>query len=355
MIKSTGYAARNQFSSLHHFEFERRDPNPDDVVIDILYCGVCHSDVHQVKNEWGNTVYPCLPGHEIIGRVSAVGTAVTKYKAGDTVGVGCMVGSCMTCEACKEGMEQYCEGPHSFLATYNGPMKPDGTNTFGGYATNIVVPEHFVLRIPESLDIKAASPILCAGVTTYSPMKHWKVSAGQNVGVVGLGGLGHMAVKLAKAMGAHVTVFTTSPEKEDDIKRLGAEQVVEEKDAKAMAAQEAKFDFILDTIPKKHDINGFIKCLKRDATIVLCGALEPLEPVNNQQVAFYRRCIAGSLIGSIAETQEVLDFCAAHQVLPDIEMIPIHQINDAYKRIEHGDIKYRFVIDMATLKAEAAR
>ena len=263
-----------------------------------------------------------------------------------------MVDSCAACEVCRQGLEQYCEGLNGWTATYNGPMKPDGSNIFGGYSTNIVVKEHFVLRIPDALDIKTAGPILCAGVTSYSPMKHFGVSAGQNVGVVGLGGLGHMAVKLAKAMGAHVTVFTTSDEKEVDAHRLGAEMVVEEKDKQAMAAQKKRFDFILDTVPKKHDINAFIQCLKRHATICLVGALEPIEPVNNQQVAFSRRCVAGSLIGSIAETQEVLDFCAAHHVAPDVEMISIKDINDAYKRVEKGDVQYRFVIDMQTLKNE---
>ena len=354
MIKTVGYAAKNKFSSLHPFEFERRDPNADDVVIDILYCGICHSDIHQVKNEWGNTVYPCLPGHEMVGRVLSTGAGVSQFKTGDLVGVGCMVDSCQTCSACKEGLEQYCEGPHSWTATYNGPMIPDGTNTFGGYSTTIVVKEHFVLRVPESIPIEAAAPILCAGVTTYSPLRHWNVSPGQNVGIVGLGGLGHMAVKLAKAMGAHVTVFTTSGEKEADARRLGAEMVVEEKDKAAMTAQESRFDFILDTIPQKHDLNAFIKCLKRDATLAVVGALGPMEPVDNQQVAFHRRCVAGSLIGSIKETQEVLDFCAQHQIAPDVEVIDIKTVNEAYDRVEKGEVKYRFVIDMATLKAEAA-
>ena len=353
MIKSVGYAAKSKFFGLHKMEFERRDPEADDVVIDILYCGVCHSDVHQVKNEWMNTVYPCLPGHEIVGRVTQTGPSVTKYQVGDLVGVGCMVDSCGTCPSCQAGEEQYCEGPHSWTATYNGPMKPDGTNTFGGYSINIVVKEHFVLRIPESLPIQAAAPILCAGVTTYSPLKHWNVSAGQNIAVVGLGGLGHMAVKLASAMGAHVTVFTTSDEKEANARRLGANMVVEEKDKDAMAAQESRFDFILDTIPQTHDLNPFIKCLKRDATIAVVGALGPMLPVNHQQVAFYRRCVAGSLIGSIKETQEVLDFCAAHNIAPDVEIIDIKDVNDAYKKVEKGEVKYRFVIDMATLKAEA--
>jgi len=355
MIKSFGYAANNPFLGLHPHEFEREEPGADDVVIDILYCGVCHSDVHQVKNEWKNTVYPCLPGHEIVGRVLSTGAAVTKFKTGDLVGVGCMIDSCAECAACKEGLEQYCEGPNSWTATYNGPMKPNGSNTFGGYSTNIVVKEHFVLRVPETLDTKAVAPLLCAGITTYSPLKHWKVSAGQKVGIVGLGGLGHMAVQLAKAMGAHVTVFTTSKEKEADAKRLGAENVVISTDKKAMTEQESQLDFILSTIPEKHDVNPYVQCLKRDGTVVLVGVLAPMEPVNNMQVAFYRRNIAGSLIGGIAETQEVLDFCAEHNIVSDIELIPIEEINKAYKRIEKGDVKFRFVIDGASLKSEAAK
>ncbi|MBC8140618.1 MAG: NAD(P)-dependent alcohol dehydrogenase [Armatimonadetes bacterium] len=354
MIKSIGYAAKNQFSSLHSFEFERRDPNPDDVVIDVLFCGVCHSDVHQVKNEWANTVYPCLPGHEIVGRVFSVGEKVTRYRHGDMVGVGCMVDSCGVCESCQEGLENYCSGKHGWTATYNGPMKPDGTNTYGGYSNYIVVKEHFVLSIPDALEPAAAAPILCAGVTTYSPLKHWKVSPGQKVGVVGLGGLGHMAVKLAVAMGAYVTVFTTHKEKEDDAFALGASGVIIESDKAAMASQERSFDFILDTIPQKHDVNPFILCLKRDATLCLVGPLEPLAPINNQQVAMGRRCVAGSVIGGISETQEVLNFCAEHSIAPNIEIIGIGGVNDAFKRIEKEDVRFRFVIDMQTLKAEAA-
>lgn len=354
MIKSIGYAAKNQFSSLHPFEFERRDPYPDDVIVEVLFCGVCHSDVHQVKNEWGNTLYPCLPGHEIVGRVAGVGENVTKYKHGDMVGVGCMVDSCGVCESCKEGLENYCAGKHGWTATYNGTQKPDGTNTYGGYSNLIVVKEHFVLSIPGMLDPAAAAPILCAGVTTYSPLKHWNVTAGQKVGVVGLGGLGHMAVKIAKAMGAYVTVFTSSKDKTEAAFALGASGVIVESDKAAMAAQERTFDFILDTIPQKHDVNPFILCLKRDATLCLVGALEPLAPINNQQVAFGRRCVAGSVIGGIPETQEVLDFCAEHGIAPNIEIIGIGGVNDAFKRIEKEDVRFRFVIDMASLRSEVA-
>lgn len=350
MIKAIGYAAQNATAPLKPIEFDRSEPGSHDIQIEILYCGVCHSDLHQVRNEWHNTVYPCLPGHEIIGRVVKVGQAVTKFKAGDLAGVGCMIDSCQKCEPCHEGKEQYCEGPKSWTATYNGPMKPDGSNTFGGYSNTIVVKENFVLKVPDSLETKAIAPLLCAGVTTYSPLRHWQVKAGQQVGVVGFGGLGNMAVKLAKAMGTRVIVFTTSPQKEADIRSLGADDVVLSTDKEAMQKYASSFDFILSTIPTKHDINPYIQLLKRDAALVLVGALEPLEPIDNSQIAFYRRSISGSLIGGIAETQEVLDFCAEHSILPDVEMIPIQQINEAYERMLKGDVKYRFVIDMASLK-----
>ncbi len=351
MIQSTGYATQDAKTPLTPFQFEREEPGATDVQIAIHYCGVCHSDLHQVRNEWGNTVYPCLPGHEIVGRVVKAGASVTKFKEGDLVGVGCMVGSCGKCEACKEGIEQYCEGPHGFTATYNGPMKPDGSNTFGGYSDTIVVTEEFVLRVPESLDVKAVAPLLCAGVTTYSPLRHWKVSPGQKVGIIGLGGLGHMATQLAKAMGAHVTVFTTSPGKEHDARRLGAEDVVLSTDEAQMAKHEASFDFLLSTIPDTHDVNPYIQLLKRDATLTLVGALAPSEcGIDNSQVAFHRRNVAGSLIGSVAETQEVLDFCAEHGITADVEMIPIHDINTAFERMKKADVRYRFVIDMASAK-----
>lgn len=351
MIKAIGYAAQNATAPLKSIEFDRHEPGAQDVQIDILYCGVCHSDLHQVRDEWHNTVYPCLPGHEIVGRVMKIGQQVTKFKEGDLVGVGCMIDSCQQCEPCHAQEEQYCEGPKGWTATYNGPLKPDGSNTFGGYSNTIVVRDNFVLKVPEGLDIKAVAPLLCAGVTTYSPLRHWQVKAGQQVGVVGLGGLGDMAVKLATAMGARVVVFTTSPEKEADIRRLGAEDVVLSTDKEAMQKYASSFDFILSTVPTKHDINPYIQLLKRDATFVLVGALEPLEPIDHSQVAFHRRSIAGSLIGGIAETQEVLDFCAEHGILPDVEMIPIQQINEAYERMLKGDVKYRFVIDMASLQA----
>lgn len=351
MIKSTGYAASDATTPLTSFDFERKDPGPKDVQIDILYCGVCHSDLHQARNEWGNTVYPCLPGHEIIGRVTQIGPQVTKYKVGDTVGVGCMVDSCQQCEACQLGLEQYCEGQKSFTATYNGPMKPDGTNTFGGYSNTIVVFEDFVLRIPPSLDLKSAAPLLCAGVTTYSPLRHWKITPGEKVGIIGVGGLGHVAIQLAKAMGAEVTAFTTSPSKEADAKRLGASAVVLSTDETAMAKLEATLDYVLLTIPDAIDVNPYIQLLKRGGALTIVGVLGPLEPgVNNMLLAGQRRSVAGSLIGGIPETQEVLDFCAKHNVTAEVEIISLQEINTAFERMKKGDVKYRFVIDMASAK-----
>lgn len=349
MIKTMGYAAQDATAPLKLIEFDRQEPGLHEVQIEILYCGVCHSDLHQVRNEWHNTVYPCLPGHEIVGRVTKVGQQVTKFKEGDLAGVGCMIDSCQQCEPCHAGEEQYCEGPTSMTLTYNGKL-PDGSTTLGGYSNTIVVKEGFVLKIPENVDIEAAAPLLCAGITTYSPLRHWQVKAGQLVGVVGLGGLGEMAVKLATAMGARVVVFTTSPKKEADFRRLGVEDVVISTDKESMKKYASSFDFILSTVPTKHDINPYILLLKRDATIVLVGALEPLEPIDHSQVAFHRRSVAGSLIGGIAETQELLDFCAEHNITPDVEMIPIQQINEAFERMLQGDVKYRFVIDMSSLK-----
>lgn len=364
MIKSVGYAAKHSFSSLKPFEFEREDAQPNEVEIEVMFCGVCHSDIHQVKNEWSNTVYPCMPGHEVVGRVKNVGSSVTRHKVGDIVGVGCMVDSCRSCVPCKDGDENYCEGPNSWLATYNGPMIPakqsltetnmyEKDNTYGGYSTSLVVAEDFVLKIPNGLKPEVAAPILCAGVTTYSPMKHWGVKAGSKVGIVGFGGLGDMAAKLAKAMGAEVVLFTEKKEKLQEASRLGAMGVLED-DEDGMKAHKASFDFILSTIPEKHDINPYIPLLKRDASIVVCGALEKLEPVNNMHVAAHRNTVGGSLIGSIAETQEVLDFCAEHGIGPDIQVIDIKDINDAYSKVEDGDVRFRYVIDIATLRQQEA-
>ena len=364
MIKAIGYATNHSFTSLKPLAFERDEPRANEVEITILFCGVCHSDVHQVKNEWGNTVYPCLPGHEIVGRVARAGAAVTRHQVGDLVGVGCMVDSCRACEPCQSGEENYCEGPNSWLATYNGPMMPAAMadtsenmygrdNTFGGYSNVIVVPEDFVLKIPAALKPEVAAPILCAGVTTYSPLKHWGVKAGDKVGVIGLGGLGDMAVKLARAMGAEVTVFTHTKEKLAEAAKLGATGVLES-DEDTLKTLKRSFDFLLDTIPQKHEIDPYVNLLKRDCTLTIVGALEPLKAVNNQTRAMHRTRVAGSVIGSIAETQEVLDFCAEHNIGPDIQVIPIQEINEAHKHVNEGDVRFRYVIDLASLKAEEA-
>ncbi|GAB2476131.1 NADP-dependent alcohol dehydrogenase [Hymenobacter qilianensis] len=353
-IKTKAYGATNSiFNGLAPMEIERHAPQADEVHIDILYCGVCHSDLHQAKNDWGNTIYPCVPGHEVVGRVTDVGSAVTKFKAGDIVGVGCMIDSCGQCQPCQHGEENYCQGPVSWTATYNGPMKPDGsgTNTFGGYSTNMTVKESFVLRIPDGLDINAVAPILCAGITTYSPLKHWKVKAGDQVGVVGLGGLGHMAVKLAKALGANVTAITTSKDKQADAEAMGADKVLFSTDADAMKQHEASFSFILNTIPDKYDINDYVNLLNLDGAVVAVGLLgEYKKPLNNMDVAKFRRTVAGSIIGGIAETQEVLDFCAQHNILPDVEMIRMQDINKAFDKMMDKEVRYRYVIDMQSLK-----
>lgn len=350
-MKAFGYAAKSATSPLNLFPFERREPGPRDVEIDILYCGVCHSDVHTARDEWGGTVFPVVPGHEIVGRVTRVGSDVTKFKEGDLAGVGCMVDSCRNCISCDEGLEQYCE--HDFTGTYNSVDKRSGGVTYGGYSTSIVVDEHFVLRIPDNLDPAAAAPLLCAGITTYSPLRQWGVSKGHKVGVVGLGGLGHMAVKLARAMGAHVVLFTTSPGKTEDALRLGAHEVVISRDEVAMGKHKGSFNFILNTVAAPHNLDAFLSLLKRDGTMTLVGApAEPHPSPNVFQLIMKRRRLAGSLIGGIAETQEMLDFCAEHGITADIEMIPIHQINEAWDRMVRSDVKYRFVIDMASLKDE---
>ena len=348
MFSCTGYAAQTPDDALAPFKFDRRDPGPNDIEIKILYCGVCHSDLHQVRNEWQNTVYPCVPGHEIVGEVTRVGDAVTAFKAGDLAGVGCMVDSCRECEACRNGLEQYCKP--GFTATYNSPdshMK-DG-HTFGGYSSHVVVDKAFVLHIPKNLELAGVAPLLCAGITTYSPLRHWNVKAGQKVGIVGLGGLGHMGLKLAHAMGAKVTLFTTSPGKEADARKLGADNVIISKNKEAMAGEAESFDFILDTVAAPHDINEYLAMLKPDCTLVQVGAPDKPLPVAVFSVIWRRRSFAGSLIGGIAETQEMLDFCAKHGITSDIEMIKIDQIETAYDRMLKSDVKYRFVIDMASL------
>ncbi|HBP0514150.1 NAD(P)-dependent alcohol dehydrogenase [Pseudomonas aeruginosa] len=348
-LQIRGYAAQSASTPLAAHRFERRAPRADDLVIDILYCGVCHSDLHQARNEWHNSLYPLVPGHEIIGRVASVGDAVSGFAVGELVGVGCMVDSCRHCAACAEGLEQYCaEYP---TLTYNGRDRHDGLPTFGGYSERIVVSARFVLRIPQGLDPKAAAPLLCAGITSYSPLRHWKVGPGSRVAVVGLGGLGHMGLKFARALGAEVALFTRSPGKEEEARRLGADQVILSTDPQRMAVVAGRFDLILDTVPHQHDLNPYLATLKRDGTLVLVGLLEPLEPaVHGAQLVMGRRSIAGSAIGGIAETQEMLDFCAAHGIACDIEMIEIQQINQAYERMLASDVKYRFVIDMASLQ-----
>ncbi len=350
--KVQAYAAQSASSALAPFGIARREAGPLDVEIEILYCGVCHSDLHTVRNDWNHvmpTEYPCVPGHEIVGRVKRTGKGVTKFKLGDMAAVGCMVDSCRTCPSCQAGLEQYC---HSFpTLTYNSPDKHLGGHTFGGYSTNIVVDEAFVLRVPAGLDLAATAPLLCAGITTYSPLRHWKVGPGQKVGIVGLGGLGHMGVKFARAFGAHVALFTTSPNKIADGLRLGAHEVVVSKDADAMKKQQSSFDFILDAVSAQHNINLYLSLLKLDGTLTQVGApAEPL-PVNVFNLLIPRRNFAGSCIGGIAETQEMLDFCAAHRIVSDIELIPMQKINEAYDRMLKQDVRYRFVIDMASLKS----
>ena len=351
-IQAQGYATQSATGELKPFSFERRDPRPNDVVIDILYCGICHSDIHSARNEWGWTTYPFIPGHEIIGRVKSVGGKVTKFKASDLVGVGCLVDSCRSCDSCKDGLEQYCE--NGFTGTYNGEDRIGGTphpKTFGGYSDKITVDERFVLSIPKSLDAAAAAPLLCAGITTYSPLKHWKIGPGHKVGIIGLGGLGHMGVKFAHAMGAKVVMITTSPEKGQDARKLGADEVLLSTNAQAMEAAQRSFDFLLNTIPVGHDADPYMKLLKRDATMVVVGAVEPMKQVNGIPFIMGRRSMAGSLIGGLPETQEMLDFCGKHNIVCDIEKIAIKDVNKAYDRTVKGDVKYRFVIDMATLKS----
>ena len=342
------YAAQTAQSPLAPFSIERREPTDDDVAIDILYCGVCHSDLHQVRDEWHNSIYPVVPGHEIVGRVTRIGKNVTKFKAGDFAGVGCMIDSCRVCANCKRGLEQYCvQFP---ILTYNGTDKYTGGITYGGYSENIVVDQSFVLKISDKLNLAAAAPLLCAGITTYSPMRHWKVGPGQKVGIVGLGGLGHMGVKFAHALGAHVVLFTTSPGKTADALRLGANEVVVSKDPEAMQKHGSSFDFILDAVSADHDINAYLTMLKVDGTLTLVGAPDKPLPVGVFNLLTGRRQFAGSIIGGIPETQEMLDFCAEHGIVCDIEMIGIQQINEAYDRLLKSDVKYRFVIDMASLK-----
>ena len=349
MIKSHGYAAQTQSSPLAPFNFERRDIGPSDVRIEILFCGICHSDIHQARDEWGGSIFPMVPGHEIVGRVTHVGTSVKKFKVGDLAGVGCMVDSCRTCASCKAGEEIYCDSNATVFT--NNSREKDGSPTYGGYSDAIVVDEAFGLTISPKLDLAAVAPLLCAGITTYSPLKHWKVTKGSNIGVVGLGGLGHMALKFGHAFGAHVTQFTTSPGKEADAKKLGADEVVLTRDPKNLEKLAGTMEFIIDTVAAPHDVVPYLNCLKRDGTLVQVGVPnKPLE-VPVFPLAIKRRSLAGSAIGGIAETQEMLDFCAEHNIVSDIELTTIQKVNEAYERVLKSDVKYRFVIDMASLKA----
>ena len=352
MYNSKAYSASSATSPLASATIARRDPTENDVQIEILFCGICHSDVHQARNEWSGvmpTVYPCVPGHEIVGRVTKVGSAVTKLKVGDLAAVGCMVDSDGTCSECKEGLEQFCP---NMILTYNFPDKHTGGITYGGYSDSIVVTERFVLKVPSNLDLAGAAPLLCAGITTFSPMHHWKVTKGKKVGVVGLGGLGHMAVKFGHALGAHVVLFTTSPHKKDDALRLGANEVVISSNADEMAKHAGSFDFILDAVAADHDISAYLNMLRRDGNLTLVGAPDKPLAVSVFPLIFRRSSLSGSLIGGIAETQQMLDFCSKHNITADVEIIPIQKVNEAYDRLVKSDVKYRFVIDMASLKSE---
>ncbi len=352
MYKAKAYSAATPTSPLALDTIERREPTEGDVQLEILFCGICHSDLHQVRNEWSGmmpTVYPCVPGHEIVGRVTKVGSAVTKFKPGDIGAVGCMVGSDGTCPSCRDGYEQFC--PNGIF-TYNSADRHTGKVTYGGYSDSIVADEHFVMRVPGNLDLAGAAPLLCAGITTYSPLRHWGAGKGKKVGIVGLGGLGHVAVKLSHAMGAHTVVFTTSPSKKEDALRLGADEVVISTDANDMAKHATSFDLILDAVSAQHDINAYIQMLKRDGNITMVGLPGQPLPVAAFGLIYNRRSLSGSMIGGMRETQEMMDFCGQHNITADVEVIPIQKVNEAYERMLKSDVKYRFSIDMASLKAE---
>ncbi|HDS1733296.1 NAD(P)-dependent alcohol dehydrogenase [Pseudomonas sp. BP8] len=347
-----GYAAQSPQSPLAPWTFNRRDLRPNDVAMEVLYCGVCHSDLHTARNDWGWTVYPALPGHEIVGRVTAVGSDVSRYKVGDAVAVGCMVDACMTCDQCRKGEEQLCREGNT--NTYNGKDRVTGENTLGGYSKHLVVREDFVLRVPESLDLSKVAPLLCAGITTYSPLRTWDVVPGSRVGVIGLGGLGHMAVKLAAGMGAEVTVISRSRDKEADALALGAKRLLSSSNPQEMAAAASSFDLIIDTVPVKHALDAYVALLDVDATLVMVGQIGPMEEQNTVPMILGRRRVAGSPIGGIRETQEMLDLCAEKNILPECEMIRMDQINEAFDRMERADVRYRFVIDMSSLQAAEA-
>ncbi|KLV08001.1 NAD(P)-dependent alcohol dehydrogenase [Photobacterium ganghwense] len=347
--KVKGYAAHSSEADLVPYSFERRELRADDVEIDILYCGICHTDIHHVRSDWGKEEYPMVPGHEIVGRVKQVGKDVTKFKVGQAVGVGCLVDSCQTCSSCTDHQEQYCD---NLVTTYGGRDRFDGSITYGGYSERIVVSENFVLDIPENIDLAGSAPLLCAGITVYSPLRRWKIGEGKKVAIVGLGGLGHIAIKLAKAMGAEVTLFSRSKGKEEDAYRLGADNVIISTDDTQMQTVKSTFDLIIDTVPYNHDVNPYINTLAPDGALVLVGYFGPLEPaVQSGPLIARGKSLTGSLIGGLEETQEMLDFCGEHNVVADIEMIDIQDINDAFSRLLNADVKYRFVIDMATLNS----
>lgn len=351
MTQAHAYGAESPNSGLAPLTVDRREPRPDDVAIEILYCGVCHTDIHFVENDWGATEYPVVPGHEIVGRVTAVGNEVTKFSVGEIVGVGCMVDSCRECNACEQGLEQYCR--NGMVTTYNGHDRHDGSTTYGGYSEAITVSERFVVRVPEALDTAAAAPLLCAGITTYSPLVHYGVKAGHKVGVVGMGGLGHMGIKFARALGAEVTVFTRSEHKVEEAARQGAHHVVISSDAEHIDNVAGYFDYILDTVPVSHDLNPYLETLTFDGIHIIVGLLDAVEPaLQGANLVGNRRVLAGSLIGGMPETQAMLDFCAANDIRCDIEMLDIRDINNAYERVKQSDVKYRFVIDMESLKQQ---
>jgi uncharacterized zinc-type alcohol dehydrogenase-like protein len=348
-LVTKAFAAQNATSTLTPFSFERREPRPHDILIEIEYCGVCHSDIHQVRNEWGNSLYPMVPGHEIVGKISRIGSAVKKFKVGDLAGVGCLVDSCRTCNSCKENVEQYCENGNS--GTYNSLEQDKKTITFGGYSTQIVVDEKYALKISEKLSLSGVAPLLCAGITTYSPLRTWKVGRGHKVAVVGLGGLGHMAVKFASSFGAQVTMLSSSPSKQKDAEKLGAHAFACTKEASTFSQLQNSFDFILDTVSAPHDYNAYLSLLKRDGTMILVGAPNEPTPLFSFPLILKRRRLVGSLIGGIKETQEMLDYCAEKNITSDVEVIPIQKINEAYERMIKGDVRYRFVIDTQSLNS----
>ena len=350
MLPAQGYAAQSASAPVAPFNFERRDPGPHDVEIDILFCGVCHTDIHLLQNDWGISLYPMVPGHEIVGKVVSVGDHVKKFKVGDTAGVGCLVDSCRECEYCEEGLEQYCKA--GAVYTYSGLEKDGKTITQGGYSNKVVVDERFVLKVSDKLSPAAAAPLLCAGITTYSPLRHWKVGKGHKIAIIGLGGLGHMAIKFAASFGAEVTVLSTSPGKKSDAEKLGAHNFVVSTDEAQMSAVANSFHFILDTLSANHDYNKYVTLLKVDGTMICVGL--PLEPIQIPafNIVFTRKCVAGSLIGGLPETQEMLDYCAEHNIVSDVEIIPIQKISEAYSRMLKSDVKYRFVVDLASLKED---